>query len=167
LLLTALLSAAAAASGDRAPGTTGRQQPATMIGSQPAAPDASVHAADSVATVVRAPVIRIYYDLTQYDWYREGRPLETGSGIYVEDGDPVFLPSDSVVRAGEYQGVEYYRRVAGDDSTLLVPVYPNYWLPFSLRGHGQDTEARGDTRARRPALPRSRRRRPADASLPT
>lgn len=135
LLLTALLSAA---SGD-APAPLPQQPPVT--GTQTPVPAASLPAIDSTAPVVRAPAVHIYYDLTQYDWYREGQPLETESGIYEEDGDPVFLPRDSVVRMGTFQGVDYYQRVAGDDSTLLIPVYPSYWLPFSLRGR-RGAEAR-------------------------
>lgn len=72
---------------------------------------------------------RIYYDLTRFDWYARGEPLVHDQFAYQPAGTPVAADLVEMERAGEYQGVEYYRR-QGDGQSLYVPVYDGYWLAF-------------------------------------
>jgi hypothetical protein len=74
----------------------------------------------------------IYFDLTRFPWYREGRPLVHNGRSYMPQADPT--PVDVQLReAGSYEGVTYY---AADDApepvyTLYVPVYYRYWQRFT------------------------------------
>jgi len=74
----------------------------------------------------------IYYDLTVYEWYRRGEPLVAGEFAFQPDGVPRPIPFDSLRRAGNYQGVDYYvrRDVPEPHDTLFVPVFDDYWQPF-------------------------------------
>lgn len=92
---------------------------------QPASPAARESGALHPAT--------IYYDLARFDWYARGEPLRHGNADYVARAAPVRAFAD-MRKAGEYQGVEYYR--AADDvvepaSVVYVPVFEGFWLPFS------------------------------------
>jgi hypothetical protein len=74
----------------------------------------------------------IYFDLTAYAWYREGRPLMHDGRAYMPQADPA--PVDvGLEEAGNYEGVRYY--VAEDARepvyTLYVPVYYRYWQRFT------------------------------------
>lgn len=74
----------------------------------------------------------MYFDLTEFDWYRRGQPLVHDSARYLPAGGPVPVEADSLKLAGTYEGVRYYARpAAGGGDTLFVPVYPRYWLPFA------------------------------------
>lgn len=72
---------------------------------------------------------RIYYDLTRFDWYAQGEPLVHADQPYQPFGMPLAAPLSEMERAGEYRGVEYYRR-GGDDASLYIPVFDGYWLAF-------------------------------------
>ena len=74
----------------------------------------------------------IYFDLTAFAWYREGRPLMHGGRAYLPQSDPVPV-SGKLREAGSYEGVTYY---VGEDAaepfyTLYVPVYYRYWQRFT------------------------------------
>lgn len=76
----------------------------------------------------------IYYDLTRFDWYARGEPLRHGNADYVARAAPVRASAADMRRAGEYQGVEYYRAAADDvepAGVVYVPVFEGFWLPFS------------------------------------
>lgn len=72
---------------------------------------------------------RIYYDLTRFAWYAQGEPLVHAEQPYQPSGRPLAVSLGEMEPAGEYQGVEYYRR-AGDDASLYIPVFDGYWLVF-------------------------------------
>lgn len=72
---------------------------------------------------------RIYYDLTRFEWYAHGEPLLHEQLAYQPVGRPLSASLEEMERAGEYRGVEFYRR-EGDDQSLYVPVYDGYWLSF-------------------------------------
>lgn len=86
--------------------------------------------ADSTAAPRRPD--EIYYDLTIYDWYRRGEPLVAGGFAFQPAGTPRAIPLDSLDRAGNYQGVDFYvRNGAGEPfDTLFVPVFEDFWQPF-------------------------------------
>ena len=74
----------------------------------------------------------IYFDLTAFPWYREGRPLMHDGRAYMPQSDPI--PVEVELReAGTYEGVTYY--VVEDASepvyTVYVPVYYRYWQRFT------------------------------------
>ena len=74
----------------------------------------------------------IYFDLTRFQWYREGRPLVHQGRSYMPQADPA--PVDRELKeAGSYEGVTYY--VADDAAepvyTIYVPVYYRYWQRFT------------------------------------
>ena len=74
----------------------------------------------------------IYFDLTQFAWYREGRPLVHNGRNYMPQADPI--PAEVELReAGSYEGVTYYTaKDAGEPVyTLYVPVYYRYWQRFT------------------------------------
>lgn len=75
----------------------------------------------------------IYYDLTAFDWYRQGEPLVIDGRPYQPNGIPESGRARVFEPAGEHLGVRYYI-VEGTESpypTVYVPVSPNYWQPFS------------------------------------
>ncbi|MGH7505685.1 MAG: hypothetical protein ACRELX_08530, partial [Longimicrobiales bacterium] len=72
---------------------------------------------------------RIYYDLTRHDWYAHGEPLILADDTYAIGSGLYAAPASDMRRIGEYEGVDAYA-LAGDDSTVYVPVYPGYWQPF-------------------------------------
>lgn len=100
--------------------------------------DAVVAQADTTApgatvTAARATTpAEIYFDLTAYAWYREGRPLRHDGRNYMPQADPT--RDDRRLReAGTFEGVTYY---AAEDAaepvyTLYVPVYYGYWQRFT------------------------------------
>ena len=74
----------------------------------------------------------IYFDLTRFAWYREGRPLVHNGRSYMPQADPIPVEVE-LQEAGAYEGVTYY---AADDAnepvyTLYVPVYYRYWQRFT------------------------------------
>ena len=90
-----------------------------------------VVAAESAPTPSRdlLPSDRIYYDLTHYEWYAKGQPLNHQGTGYLPKGVPVAAAAAEMDRVGEYEGVEYYRR-PGTGDLLYVPVFDGYWLAF-------------------------------------
>lgn len=99
----------------------------------PAAADAAV-SADSVyvprTDSVRLPEARIYYTLTDHEWYARGEPLQHEGAAYEPGGAPLAADLAEMEQAGSYAGVEYYRRADEPDNVLYVPVFPGYWQPF-------------------------------------
>jgi hypothetical protein len=77
--------------------------------------------------------VTIYYDLTRFDWYARGEPLRHGNADYVARAAPIRASAAGMRRAGEYQGVDYYR--SADDAeppgVVYVPVFEGFWLPFT------------------------------------
>ncbi|MGH7552830.1 MAG: hypothetical protein ACREMQ_07350 [Longimicrobiales bacterium] len=75
---------------------------------------------------------RIYYNLTQFDWYARGEPIHYENAAYRPRGAPIRASADRMEKAGEYQGVEFYRADEdGAASTVVyVPVFEGFWLPF-------------------------------------
>ena len=106
---------------------------------EPATADAPAAAPAAVDTAL-APVenetetrpAEIYFDLTAYAWYREGRPLVHNGRSYAPQAEPTVV-SGELREAGRYEGVSYY--AAADDTepvyTLYVPVYYRYWQRFT------------------------------------
>lgn len=75
----------------------------------------------------------IYYDLTQFDWYRRGEPLIAEERSYRPAGKPEATMGRRFEKAGEYEGVSYYEQEGAESpaDTVYVPVFPDYWLPFA------------------------------------
>lgn len=109
--------------------STAQPAPATA----PIAPASGMRVSDSTA-VPR----RIYYELTDFDWYQKGEPLMVEGAPYDVAGPPLRRGSAGLEAAGSYEGVDYYRARDGGD-TVFVPVYPLYWQPFARRGAGTGT----------------------------
>lgn len=86
-----------------------------------------------VDTAAAAEPEEIYYDLTEFAWYREGRPLEHDARGHVPAGVPLAIDAAALEPAGSHEGVTYYRR-RGRGDTLFVPVFPRYWQPFVAGG---------------------------------
>jgi hypothetical protein len=78
----------------------------------------------------------IYYDLTFFEWYREGRPLIHDGREFQPTSRPESLALAALEPVGRFQGVEFY--AMADDSppysVLYVPVFEGYWLPFAPVG---------------------------------
>src|SRR5690606_24267992 len=72
---------------------------------------------------------RVYYVLTEFDWYARGEPIVLDGTAHTVAGDPLRLDARSLERSAEYGGVDVYRR-AGDPN-VYVPVFDGYWLPFA------------------------------------
>jgi hypothetical protein len=81
----------------------------------------------------QTPHLRIYYDLTRYDWYAQGEPLVLDGEMYTARTGLLASPAENMERVGEYHGVDAYV-TADDDSTVYVPIFPNYWQPFVRSG---------------------------------
>lgn len=79
---------------------------------------------------------RIYYDLTAYEWYRQGRPLVVDGRNYMPSDVPITLPDTPLEKAGEYEGVDYYVVEDAEPpyAVVYVPVFEDYWLPFAPVG---------------------------------
>lgn len=104
-----------------------------------AAEDPAPTALDSIAAdsvfdppedLVTLPSSRIYYTLTNHEWYARGEPLVHEGRPYEPEGMPVSASLDGMTKAGEYQGVEYYVRSGEPDLAVYVPVYDGYWQRF-------------------------------------
>lgn len=74
----------------------------------------------------------IYFDLTRFAWYREGRPLLHEGRPYIPQADPVPVEVE-LEEAGSYEGVTYYvaRDAGAPVYTIYVPVYYRYWQRFT------------------------------------
>jgi hypothetical protein len=73
---------------------------------------------------------RIYFTLTQHEWYARGQPLLHDNVAYRPMGMPIPASVPEMRSAGEYQGVEYYVREADTERAVYVPVFEGYWQPF-------------------------------------
>jgi hypothetical protein len=88
---------------------------------------------DTPAAAPRPP--RIYYDLTDFEWYAMGRPLVHDGHTYEVGRNAARIDMATLTLLGEYQGVDYYQRAREDaDSVLYVPVFEEFWLPFVSSG---------------------------------
>jgi hypothetical protein len=89
---------------------------------------------DTVFTAAPAradlPSARIYYTLTDHEWYARGDPLMHENTAYSPSGQPVSVSLDEMQQAGDYFGVEYYVRPGDERHALYVPVFEGYWQPF-------------------------------------
>jgi hypothetical protein len=101
--------------------------------------DGAASAVDGAAAVLTqdsAPRPRrpdeIYYDLTAFDWYRRGEVLVASGLAFQPQGLPRVIPFDSLQRAGNYQGVDFYVKngAAEPFDTVFVPVFEDFWQPF-------------------------------------
>lgn len=72
---------------------------------------------------------RVYYVLTDFDWYARGEPVVLEGTSYTVAGDPIRIDARTLERVAEYGGVELYRR--NGDAHLYVPVFSGYWLGFA------------------------------------
>ena len=74
----------------------------------------------------------IYFDLTAFQWYREGRPLMHNGRAYMPQADPAPATVE-LKEAGTYEGVTYYVAEDAPDPvyTIYVPVYYRYWQRFT------------------------------------
>lgn len=97
-----------------------------------AAPPVAEPLAIDEAEAGRTQPKEIYFDLTQFAWYREGRPLVHNGRSYLPQADPTPVDLD-LEEAGSYEGVTYYAASAGREPvyTLYVPVYYRYWQRFT------------------------------------
>jgi hypothetical protein len=75
---------------------------------------------------------RIYYDLMQFVWYARGEPILFENAPYRPRGAPIRASADRMEKAGEYQGVEFYKADEDDDAdaVIYVPVFEGFWLRF-------------------------------------
>jgi hypothetical protein len=71
----------------------------------------------------------IYYDLTRYDWYARGEPLQHDGRSFMPGG-LVAASGAEMEQLGDYGGVAFYRRAGAPADSLFVPVYERYWLSF-------------------------------------
>jgi hypothetical protein len=121
--------------------------PAAAAAPDPAAPggvEPTAEQADGAAAAAAEPE-EIYFDLTAYDWYRQGQPLVHGGQRYLPQGDPRPVPADRLQRVDTYQGVNFYA-LDGDPEplgTVYVPVFHGYWQPFVAQAAGAPGEAPG------------------------
>jgi hypothetical protein len=101
----------------------------------PAAATAAVAASDTVYSPQTGRVVlepeRIYFTLTDHEWYARGQPLLHGNAAYHPTGMPVSASLSDMHHAGEYQGVDYYVRDGDGGQIVYVPVYEGYWQRFS------------------------------------
>ncbi|HEX6589078.1 MAG TPA: hypothetical protein VF039_08650 [Longimicrobiales bacterium] len=97
-----------------------------------AAPPVAEPMASDEAEASRTQPKEIYFDLTQFAWYREGRPLVHDGRSYLPQADPTPVDAE-LEEAGSYEGVTYYAPKDGAQPvyTLYVPVYYRYWQRFT------------------------------------
>lgn len=88
----------------------------------------SVYAAPVEREVL--PSARIYYTLTDHEWYARGEPLLHDSRAYQPAGMPVSASATEMELVGEYHGVDYYVRREDASHALYVPVFEGYWQSF-------------------------------------
>lgn len=104
---------------------------------------ALAEAGDSVFTAetdrVSLPRDRIYFTLTSHEWYARGEPLLYGGRQYRPAGMPVAASLTEMEKAGDFQGVEFYRRSGDTAATVYVPVYEGYWQIFRTDAEVIDT----------------------------
>jgi hypothetical protein len=103
----------------------------------PAEPEPAVAALDGDTAVFASeperealPSHRIYYTLTQHEWYARGEPLMHEQRPFHAGGMPVAASAGDMQHLGEYQGVDYYARTGDTADAVYVPVFEGYWQPF-------------------------------------
>jgi hypothetical protein len=101
---------------------------ATPADASPAA--ARTRCSRRTRTASSLPSDRIYFTLTDHEWYARGEPLLHGNAAYQPAGMPVSASLSEMTHVGEYQGVDYYVREATSGLSLYVPVFEGYWQPF-------------------------------------
>ena len=105
----------------------------TSVDEDPAAalPAGSAVPADRDGVAANRPD-EIYFDLTAFPWYREGRPLMHGGRAYLPQSDPTTVDVE-LREAGRFEGVVYYVAEGSREPvyTLYVPVYYRYWQRFT------------------------------------
>lgn len=116
----------------------------------------STFAADSVAgdsifdppeERVNLPSSRIYYTLTNHEWYARGESLVHDGRPYDPEGMPVNASLTEMTQAGEFQGVEYYARAGETEAAVYVPVFDGYWQRFRADPSAPATPADAGTDA--------------------
>lgn len=113
----------------------GRPDAAAATGLAGTGPATTSPDSDRPARVPRTQPLRIFQDLTAFDWYRQGEPLVHEGRAYQPSGPPVRAEPGTMRKIGEYGGVDIYALDAdAEDSSLYVPVYENYWLAFVVSG---------------------------------
>jgi len=150
-LVLALAAGAAACTGEDAGGAARASSTEGLVWTLGAA--ASALGADTASPPARPD--EIYYDLTVYEWYRRGEPLIAGEFAFQPNGVPRPIPLDSLRRAGNYQGVDYYVRNAVPEphDTLFVPVFDDFWQPFLAVGPAPATRSASQAQQPTPGEP--------------
>lgn len=98
----------------------------------------SVYAAPAERAVL--PSARIYYRLTDHEWYARGEPLLHDGRAHHPAGLPVAASLAEMELAGEYERVDYYVRQHDESHALYVPVFEGYWQSFRAAA-GADSAA--------------------------
>jgi hypothetical protein len=85
---------------------------------------------------------RIYYNLTRFEWYARGEPLQFEGREYVQSGAPLPLSASALLRVGEYAGVDLYARAEGDSVRMhvYIPVFEGFWLGFVRADSGTTSQ---------------------------
>jgi hypothetical protein len=73
---------------------------------------------------------RIYFRLTDHDWYAHGEPLRHDDQAWHPAGMPIAASLEQMQQAGEYEGVDYYVRDGDAQPAVYVPVFEGYWQVF-------------------------------------
>jgi hypothetical protein len=124
VLAAALLLTSGCGRGESEPATSAGQVEMTEI----------TGGVDTVFAAVQSrealPTSRIYYTLTDHEWYARGEPLVHEGTAYLPGGNPVAASLEEMEQAGDYHGVDYYVRPADERPALYVPVFEGYWQPF-------------------------------------
>ena len=94
---------------------------------------------------VTLPSSRIYYTLTNHDWYARGESLVHDGRPYDPEGMPVAASLTEMTQAGEFQGVEYYTRASEAEAAVYVPVFDGYWQRFRADPSARAMPADADT----------------------
>jgi hypothetical protein len=123
--LTAILACSLLACGAREEEADASDTAAVAVGAQQ---DTSIFVAAPERETL--PSARIYYTLTQHEWYARGQPLLHENRAYHQAGMPVAASVPEMEQLGEYQGVEYYARRGDTSAAVYVPVFEGYWQPF-------------------------------------
>jgi hypothetical protein len=113
------------------PGCNRAEKPADVVADAPPEPElvpADVWRPDPDREEL--PPDRIYFTLTDHDWYARGEPLLHDGHAFSPTGMPIAASLSDMKRAGEYEGVEYYTRNDSEEPTVYVPVFHGYWQPF-------------------------------------
>jgi hypothetical protein len=117
--------------------------PAAEVGATAASDSLSGPPAEAADPETRPD--RVYYVLTEFDWYARGEPIVLEGTSYTVSGDPARIDARALERVAEYGGVDLYRR--SGDANLYVPVFEGYWLTFAPEPGAPPAAAPADTAA--------------------